>query len=144
MANLQEKKNQLKKISNKPINSRKRVTKTKTEDRNKMVGKGKINSIDDHIKCYCTKIHLRDKDYQNWLKKQDTIICYSKEMKFECKSPERLTIYKEKNIHKAKSKQKTALLISNKIDFYRVAILISNKIDFRTKISIPEIKKNLA
>ena len=65
MANLQEKKNQLKKISNKPINSRKRVTKTKTEDRNKMVGKGKINSIDDHIKCYWTKIHLRDKDYQN-------------------------------------------------------------------------------
>ena len=35
-----------------------------------MVGKGKINSVDDHIKCYWTKIHLRDKDYQNWLKKE--------------------------------------------------------------------------
>lgn len=54
-------------------------------------------------------------------------------MNFKCKSPERLKIYKQKNIHKAKSKQKTA----------RVAILISNK-DFRTKNSIPEIKKNLA
>ena len=29
-------------------------------------------------------------------------------MKFKCKSRERLKIYKQKNIHKAKSKQKTA------------------------------------